>query len=296
MSTLSESKIHAPGKWILVGEHSVLRGFPALVFPLEQRALDLVVKETQSSELSLELLGDYGPEFKILFWSLVDRACSIAGVNRTQLRGHLQLSSQIPVGSGLGASAALCVAMGKWFLSQNLIKQEDVYEFSRNLENLFHGESSGVDIAVALGNKPLRFLRNGERKILEISWKPKCFLSYSGQKGSTLECVQRVKKIMENNPDKGKQLDLQMASSVAKAEKALLSSKEVGLSELKESFELARSCFDQWGLSVIEPMKYLESRGAIAVKPTGSGGGGYILSLWKEDPPQDLLSQMISCF
>jgi mevalonate kinase len=34
-------------------------------------------------------------------------------------------------------------------------------------------------------------------------------------------------------------------------------------------------------------MKEIEALGALAVKPTGSGDGGFILSLWKEAPPKN---------
>ena len=36
-------------------------------------------------------------------------------------------------------------------------------------------------------------------------------------------------------------------------------------------------------------MVMLKNAGAIAVKPTGSGGGGFVVSLWdKQPPPPDL--------
>ena len=46
---------------------------------------------------------------------------------------------------------------------------------------------------------------------------------------------------------------------------------------------MAKDCFEQWGLidsSVQAEMDRLSAQGALAVKPTGSGGGGYLLSLW----------------
>ena len=31
----------------------------------------------------------------------------------------------------------------------------------------------------------------------------------------------------------------------------------------------------------------------VVIVGTGAGGGGYILSLWKSEPPKDLLDQMV---
>jgi mevalonate kinase len=42
-------------------------------------------------------------------------------------------------------------------------------------------------------------------------------------------------------------------------------------------------------------MEMLKKAGAVAVKPTGSGGGGYVLSLWTTQPPEELLSKLIPC-
>lgn len=35
-------------------------------------------------------------------------------------------------------------------------------------------------------------------------------------------------------------------------------------------------------------MNRLTAEGALAVKPTGSGGGGFVLSLWDRQPPESL--------
>jgi mevalonate kinase len=40
-------------------------------------------------------------------------------------------------------------------------------------------------------------------------------------------------------------------------------------------------------------MAALEKAGAAAVKPTGSGGGGYVLSLWAGEVPASLKAQLV---
>ncbi|MGC8107782.1 hypothetical protein, partial [Salmonella enterica] len=70
-----------------------------------------------------------------------------------------EVESTLPVGAGLGASAALSVAVGRWFVSRNAIEETKLFEFCRELENLFHGESSGVDVAVAIESRGLHFER-----------------------------------------------------------------------------------------------------------------------------------------
>lgn len=287
------------GKWILAGEHSVLRGSPALVFPLYSRSLKMVYQPKPDSFLSLKLTGDHGPELEVLVWSVLDKACELTQIKRADFSGELHLSSSIPIGAGLGASAALCVAVGRWFQSMGFIQKEEVYEFARSLENLFHGESSGVDIAVALSAQGLRFLRAGERLSLTPQWKPQWYVSYSGKRGITRECVSQVKAYIENHPEQGQALDQQMKQAVQMCEEALLMDQTQGQEKLIQGIEKAALVFKQWGLAsgpIADHIEKLRTAGAVAVKPTGSGDGGYVLSLWKQKPPVELESILISCF
>ena len=300
------------GKWILTGEHAVLRGAPALVFPLYSRHLDFSFdpnarssKSSSKDVLQLELQGEHGEELQLLFWGVLEKACSLRKIYRQEIRGLVKMSSTIPVGAGLGASAALSVAVAKWFQYLKVLNESELLEFSRQLENLFHGESSGVDLAVALSGKPLKFVRPGSmatnnfQTFLMPTWSPRWYVSYSGKRGVTMECVNKVKQLIQNDPQLGQKIDHDMAKAVEMSEAALLSNPEKGLPLLADAIELARSCFDHWGLSagnVEQHMAWLKIQGAIATKPTGSGNGGYVLSLWDRPPSREAQVKLIPCF
>jgi mevalonate kinase len=284
------------GKAILAGEHAVIRGFPAIVFPVPARALRLRYTDS-AGHLTVSFAGDHGDELKLLFWGVIERACEMTGLHRDSIRGHFEIENTIPVGAGMGASGALSVAVGRWFESQGQVSASELHEFCRQLENLFHGESSGLDVAIAISGQGLRFVRDGDRSRVVVAWKPQWFVSFSGQRGLTAECVARVKALHERDPELGRRIDEQMRDAVMVAEAALMKFDTGSFGELAAAIELACSCFVQWGLvngEIGSHMQMLRSRGAAAVKPTGSGDGGFVLSLWKNAPPADLMSQLIS--
>ncbi len=307
---MKELSITTAGKWILTGEHTVLRGGSALVFPFEGKKFNLnyfPIKEKTNSdtirdlEIRAEFLGTTGPDYQILFYGLLDRCLELLQIDRSEFYGRYLIQSDLPLGGGLGASAALCVAVVQLLHQWGHVQKSQMYEMSRKLENLFHGESSGVDVAVALDQQPLYFNRSGIREPFQLKWKPKLFLSYSGEKGFTQACVEKVKSWINDNPELAPLIDAKMKQSVERSFSALTKDRSAdSLNELRIAIDEAESSFRTWGLIppvMQKEMDFLKSYGALAVKPTGSGGGGYILSLWSEAPPEQLLqNKLINCF
>lgn len=281
---MSSFRTETFGKWILAGEHAVLRGCPAMAFPLVSRSFRFEHQDSEQ-DLKVTFTGERGEDYRLLFYGVLEQALTALKVSRETIGGVVTIDSSLPVGSGLGASAALCVALGRWFSYLKLISEEEIHEFSRGLEDLFHGESSGVDIAVALKAHGIHFVRGKQMKDLVVGWKPNIYLSYSGTKGLTAECVNKVKSLFDSKPHLAHQLDRQMSEAVEMAETALHNQEPSSqqLRDLKTAILLARDCFEKWGLifgDLEDHMRSLDEAGALAVKPTGSGGGGYVLSLW----------------
>jgi len=277
-------------KWILAGEHAVLRGHPALVFPVPSLTLTLEY-HAGAEAVHADFAGSAGADTHLLFWSVLEQGLEWVGQNLSEVTGHFQLTSYIPIGAGMGASAALCAGIAKWLSAQGFMREDEIFGFAQRLENLFHSESSGVDIAGTLATQGTEFTRPQHLTPLTLQWQPQWFLSASGQVGITAHCVNKVKELWQRDPVLADSIDQTMAKSVKLAKQALAVPLEQGLPQLVESIELARSCFQQWHLisdNVAHHSELLMKAGALATKPTGSGDGGYILSLWDKPPPTHL--------
>lgn len=284
------------GKWILAGEHAVLRGAPALVFPVKSYSLEIQYEHSRAP-LGVQFSGEHGKELNLLFWGVIEEALKATKRSRNELVGEMVVQSSLPIGTGLGASAALCVAVGRWCRHMGWVSDDELYEFCRGLEDLFHGESSGVDIAASLSGKGIVFERGGHWSEINVRWAPKWYLSYSGCRGMTSDCVQQVKRLFSADDDRAQAIDQRMIRAALHAKAALESTEDGREEQLAAAIRDAASCFEDWGLADGElgrHMQKLYEAGATAVKPTGSGGGGYVISLWQNEPPESLQEQFIS--
>lgn len=273
------------GKWILAGEHSVLRGHSAVVFPIKDKKLELSYRKS-SSDLSANYEGSSGSEMHLLFWSVLEHGQQLLNRSLNNLHGHFHLYSDIPVGVGLGASAALCVATARWFASQNLLNDESIFSFAKQLEDLFHGKSSGLDIAAVSAETGILF-QQGDTQPISQSWRPQWFLSSCGQIGITSHCINQVQNLWNADARAAALIDQKMHDCVLQAVAALAEAKTDSLNKLTKAIQQAAECFNEWGLvseTLQQHMQLLVNSGALAVKPTGSGGGGYVLSLWSRPP------------
>ncbi len=283
------------GKWILAGEHAVLRGCSAVIFPLPTRTLSLAYWQSDEP-VRAEFGGNYMKEPQLLFWAMLEKALEMLQKSHNDISGKFYFQNNIPVSSGMGASAALCVAMGHWFVWRGWIEESNLYEFARELEDLFHGESSGADIAAVITGEGINFSKASGWQPLPVQWQPKWFLSYSGHVGITSQCIDKVKSIWQSDASHAQAIDHSMQQSVKQATKALQLKEADGFPLLVEAINKALDCFRAWGLidnNSEHHIEQLRRDGAYAAKPTGSGDGGFILSLWPKPPPKSIDYELI---
>ena len=283
------------GKFVLGGEYSVLRSGKAVVYPLKHYYIDFKY-QNKACPLIIKKRGLHRAGLDFSVTPVLHKALKILGKKTESLKGFLDIQGHIPFGAGLGASASLCVGFSHLFLYKKWLKKTELTDFAIHLEDIFHGKSSGMDIAVVLQEQPILYQKGRVLKHLNrFQQTPSLFLSYSEGRASTSVGVAKVRKIFDTNWSLGEAIDQQMNQSVELCLKAL-DEKQNMLAILKQAFELGEKCFDQWGLISYElkqHIKELKTAGAVAVKPTGSGLGGHVISLWSKQPPSKLKKKLL---
>lgn len=290
-----QKTVHA--KCILVGEHAVIRGHSGIVFPIKNKSLSLSYQVDHS--LMADFDAPHGENLLIAFWKVIDACHKLLDRKHIEISGKFFIKNDIPMGTGMGFSSAICAAVTYWVLWKGWIQSNKVFDFARTLENIFHGKSSGIDIAGVITDDAIIFNKKTGIKKLNLGWKPHLYISPSNYTSSTSICIKHVEILWETDIDLAKAIDELMAKSACLAEEALTSNEKKGLSILAQAILDANSCFQQWGLIPQELQQHidiLQSAGAIAVKPTGSGAGGYVLSLWDKPPKDSLGIEMVSIF
>jgi mevalonate kinase len=272
-----------PGKWVLAGEHAVLRGAAAVALPHPDLGLSLVFRAGDSAASDL------------LHIDPLDGSEIIEGLLRTILQdfdgsspfGMLQVQSTIPVGAGLGSSAALCVAVSQWVAAQYGLTQKQVVAWATQLEHQFHGRSSGMDVAVISAREPIAFtISQGIRK-MGVTRLPRFTFHDTGLRSRTVDCVTKVQAFREQQPTLGAKIDerMELASRWAMEGLAAYDDQDsrLGLTRIANAMSHARDCFYSWdlvpaGVQALE--ESLLKQGARSVKLTGAGGGGMVVALW----------------
>src|SRR4051794_38515435 len=145
---------YGPGKVILLGEHAVVYGHPALAGPLGWGVRATAVPAKRCAlEVPKEIEGPARQTLQRAF----QRAAKTVGLPRVSV----SLQSDLPVSVGLGSSAAVGVACARALLKA-AGRDGSAREVTRTalmMEEEFHGTPSGVDHTTSAMGTLIEFRR-----------------------------------------------------------------------------------------------------------------------------------------
>jgi mevalonate kinase len=262
----------APGKVILLGEHSVVYGHPALAASIPRY---VTVEVTPAADVRMELPGGIQTPFPLL-----EAATAMARDAGFQGGFHAVLRSDIPLGSGLGSSAALGVALAR-ALKPGCTPAEAA-SLAMRVERVLHGAPSGVDPA-ACAHEGVIFYTRGEPPAVErVRGGAWIAVALSGIARGTHSTVLPLAERRQSDP--GIEPLLARLGELARAGRALFESGE--LDALGKSFDAAHAVLRDLGVSCAEledSVAGLRRAGALGAKLTGAGGGGAAIGLARDE-------------
>lgn len=266
----------APGKAIICGEHCVVYGGQALAFPLQGMGVEVTLFAIDSG--GLESLDD-APASMILS-TLLEDAFELIAKPAFPLR--VKITSSLPMGCGLGSSAALSVAILRALsdMTGRALCIQDLDIAAKSLETRFHGRSSGLDTAVVTSERAISFVK--DELVRPLCYPSKLSFDFvlvnSGESASTKEMVERARPFLEGQA--GRQRVARMSAASRLAEEGLV---EDDGKKMAAALGHAEEVLRHIGVLTerLESITAtLKKHGALAAKVTGAGGGGCVLAMF----------------
>ncbi|MFC4128693.1 mevalonate kinase [Nocardia rhizosphaerae] len=278
---------HSHAKAILLGEHTVVHGTPAVAFPLPALPVRAIARRGLHDT-------DFGPGAAGHFRFSVGavgadgtesgpRVAVEEALRRWGLGGEpveVRIDCDIPLARGLGSSAACAGAAVRAVadLYGRIVDPGSLYELVQCGEQVAHGRASGIDAGAVLASGPILFERGIARPIA-FAVDADLVLADTGVPGSTQQAVAGVRRRLARDPraargqlDRADALITSAAADLAAGRTAALGAAMLEFQGLLAELGVSTPQIDELVRAALDA-------GAFGAKLTGAGLGGCVLAL-----------------
>ncbi|KEQ35712.1 mevalonate kinase [Streptococcus hohhotensis] len=256
----------AHSKIILIGEHAVVYGYPAISLPLLEVEVTCKVVSAESPWRLYEEDTLSMAVYASLEYLEITEACI-----------RCEIDSAIPEKRGMGSSAAISIAAIRAVFDYYQAElPHDVLEILVNrAEMIAHMNPSGLDAKTCLSDHPIRFIKNVGFTELEMDLSAYLVIADTGVYGHTREAIQVVQ-----NKGKDALPFLHALGELTQQAEDAISQKDA--EELGQILSQAHLHLKEIGVSSPEADHLVETalnHGALGAKMSGGGLGGCIIAL-----------------
>lgn len=219
--SIKQSRARAPGKLILSGEHAVVYQQPAIAIAVNKHVttnikpdedlsihfleyvftlpLSALAQKVQAIKNRYEKYQQGKLDIKQIFEHPSELVLLILDDYKLNQGLSISLHSELPIGCGMGTSAALILscltALNDYFDIH--ASPNEVYQQALVLENFQHGKSSGLDISISQLGGAL-FIEQAKHYPLNLNLQDFCMIHTGKPSSTTGECVEHVKKYKQD--------------------------------------------------------------------------------------------------
>lgn len=270
-------------KAILLGEHSVVYGHPAVAMPLHDLQMRATATPTTGPSM-LHSLGYSGP----MGSSRPGFACIVRAFEAArEFSGRMDQSfevttrSDFPHERGLGSSAAAAGAVIRAVLDAcgRAASTDELFALTQMAEQVAHGRPSGLDAAATCSPCPIRFQGGRMQPLTQRIQDARLVIADSGVHGSTREAVGGLRERYEEDPDGVGPL---IAALGRLARVGIAALDDGDAQALGSAMNRAHEVLAQLELSlpVLDRLTAAaRDAGALGAKLTGGGLGGCVIAL-----------------
>ena len=270
----------AHSKIILMGEHSVVYGYPALALPLN------------NIEVTCQVFPSEKP------WTLYEEdtlsmavfAClEHLGKQGAQIR--CQVNSMVPEKRGMGSSAAVSIAAIRAVFDyfEEALDHETLEILANRAEMIAHMNPSGLDAKTCLSDVAIKFIRNVGFSEIELDLDAHLLIADTGIHGHTREAIKKVESLGQEALPL-----LQELGNLTKIVEKAIHLKD--LLTMGQAMTKAHGKLAQLGVSCQLSDDLVElalENGALGAKMSGGGLGGCVIVLIKEKKEAEDLARLL---
>jgi mevalonate kinase len=271
----------ACGKVILLGEHAVVYGVPAIAVGID-RGVRARATAIQRGPSRLHVSGwnidvdesDPQNDLACAFRALLD-AVRIAVPSFAPQA--VEVEADLPPGGGLGCSAAMGVAIAR--AVDPGVSDDALQTRAMAWERVFHGNPSGVDAAVAARGGCIFFRRGEALEPVRARGVLRLCLGSTGIASSTKSMVDAVARLRVRRPEIVDKSFEAVRSLVHSARLAIVEGDRFALGRLMDLNQTLLSALFVSTSDIERMCAVARGAGALGAKLTGAGGGGSVVAL-----------------
>ncbi|RDW16018.1 mevalonate kinase [Oceanobacillus arenosus] len=277
----------AHSKLILIGEHAVVHGQPAIAIPFSLIGVETTIEYVPGS-VKLDSTFYHGP-LHLAPESLQGIVKCIKGtLEYLELPCQdllIRINSSIPPGKGLGSSASVAISVIRslFAYAEMSCTDQELLDLANIAETVAHGSPSGLDTLTITSDLPVWFEKEQPIDYIKPSDDFYFIVADSGRYGDTRSSVETVARLLKSAPkriqrklDRIGELTFQAKHALERASKQFLGQL---LNEAQK--ELETLGVSDAGLNRL--IHFARKEGALGAKLTGGGNGGCIIALAQDE-------------
>lgn len=290
----------AHSKLILIGEHAVVHGQPAIAIPFPLVGVESVI-EYQPGKTKFDSTFYRGPmdAAPVTLEGIVNSIhATLKYLGLPNKNMIIRVKSSIPPGKGLGSSASVAIAIIRSLFSYAEVQytERELLHFANIAEKFAHGSPSGIDTLTITSESPVWFEKENPVGYIRPGEDFHFIVADSGRIGDTRSAVESVAHMLKKAPKRIQtkierigQLTHQAKHALEKAGRNILGQL---LNEAQK--ELAALGVSDEGLDRL--INFARKEGALGAKLTGAGNGGCIIALAKNEIHSRQLAEKLKEF